>query len=225
MAQLPNLPLPGALKAPLRDALRGAAQMAGKADEALTPFKSALPDPVRTALREMVNSFEGGAKALLGPRITAQTIADAAAFLNGSAVNAATAAASAKVLAFAWDSRPETSGIMLSEALTGICLTTLGGETDHHAARVLLALRQAHVAGELPGLPVQPAPEALTQRDMHLAGLATWLLASRAETIEAETELLDLALALTAAYRTEILSAMDSLEDLSERLTTMAGHL
>ena len=52
-----------------------------------------------------------------------------------------------------------------------------------------------------------------------------WLLAARADTMEAEQKLLHLAGAMSVAMKTEILAAVDQPDQIAEHLRALSDHL
>lgn len=225
------LPLPQALQMPLRDAFRGLSTVGGLAEDALEPFASALPERAREALGGALRAIEGMGAKLIDPQVSHEDVGLAASVLKGEARATKDIGRCAVVLAFAWNATPADGDFhpVLSETLTTARLSML--KTDHadapgeHAAAVLHLLRDARVAGELPGFPSKLSDDERSAIDLRLFAIAIWLLSERAATMEAEVRLLDMALALTRAYEADILASMNDREVLARTLRSLSGHL
>ncbi|GIX13456.1 MAG: hypothetical protein KatS3mg118_1415 [Paracoccaceae bacterium] len=224
--RLPSLPVAQALSMPLRDALRGLAGVADLTEELLEPLRRAVPAPVLDALR----ALEGRGARLLEAGISEADIGAAAAFLAGPSARRSDAFACARVLAFAWDHlrRREEPSLLLSEVLTAARLGTIADRTagpPMRAAQLVLALRDAHVAGRIPGLPVTLDEGEKAAIELRLCGLAVWLLAERGTSLAEEVRLLDLADALVAAESARLRAAMGDPAALAQALHEISDHL
>lgn len=220
---------PKAVQMPLRDAFRGLATVAELTEEAMEPLVHTLPDPVRAVLRNVIRKIEGAGSELIGPHVTYDDIQRAAAFIGGRSYGGGDIGLCATVLGFAWDKVRKTENFhpFLSETLASVRLSRLHktGTPSEQATLVLRALKENHIAGRLPGVAIEPSETERKEVDLRLFSIVVWLLAERAETLEEELQLLDMALALTRAYETRVLEAMEESADLDGLLQSLSGHL
>lgn len=230
MTRGPEIKLPQALQMPLRDLLRGLSSFAEATEEALEPAAALLPQPMRDTFGAALRRIEGESHRLVRPAVSHSDIAVAAAYLSGQSTDLAQAETCARVLALAWDQMQggkELAQTMVSEtiAATRLAATRSVGDPCAVAAAIFLDLRRSHVAGHFPGLPVPASEAEQAAIDLKLIAFFIWLLAERGADLDSELQLLDMAMALTQAFRDDVLSSTGEAAALSERLRMLSQHL
>lgn len=223
MDQRPGPPDPRLLKMPLRDVARGLKGAAVITQDVLAPVVAALPGPLQSALSDALSAIKSQGKSVLTLIVQPPEIEAAAQFVAGRSDDAA---ASAKVIAFAWDHL--NLGDLASETVLASHLSQItsdGESPETHAASVLLAMADSNAFGKLPGV---PGLEGVAERAQIAAALVAptiWLLAEREDTLEDELHLLDLARALTEAFQSDVRAALTEEDKLGPLLKMLAQHL
>lgn len=217
---------------PLRDILRGMASFAEATEDMLEPAVQAMPAPMRHALSTAMQAIEGTGERLLAPHVSGQDIQRASAFLNRVVDGRGDAECCARVLAFAWERMRTPDAAfhdMLSETVAASRLDALrrapGLTPSDFAAQLFLDLRAWHVAGSAPGLPVSQTDDQQEAIDLKLFAFLIWLLAVRSPEDLPEEQLLEMAMALTQAFRADVLAAISDSTALSGQLQTLSDHL
>lgn len=217
---------------PLRDLVRGITSIAESTEIALEPVISSLPLGTRDALVGGLHAIEERRARFLEPQISHDDIRLAADFLRGTANEPRDAECCARVLGFAWGCMrrvDERSHDILSETLAASRFVAMRNapaiSESEHSAQLFLDLRSWRVVGSLPGLPISEAAAQREAIDLKLFALTVWLLTDRAENLEAEIDLLNLALALTHSLRSDILLAVTNSTLLAAQLQIVADHL
>lgn len=210
-----------ALRMPLRDALRGAATLAGGAEEALESAAAILPEPLREGFRAGLRAARSAGRGLMTAPIDAADVAAAADMLAG---RARAPDALATVAAHAWAHlRPAEQGHLMSETLLAARLAALSipGRTGaERAAHLVTALRRSPALARVPGAAAggEGAEDALD-------AIAVWLLAARGADMAEEEALLDLAAALVPATRRAAPGPGGEPAARAAHLQTLADHL
>ena len=78
---------------------------------------------------------------------------------------------------------------------------------------------------EWPGLPVDASDTDQRRVDETLLAILVWLLADRAESLEGEVQLLDMAVALVRAYSPEIPATKNDVAPIATLLRSLSDHL
>lgn len=215
-------PILAALRMPLRDALRGAATLAGGAEEALEPAAALLPEPLRAPFRAGLRAVRSAGRGLMTAPIGMAEVAEAAAMLEGRAAAPETLAT---VATYAWAHlRPAGQGHLMSETLLAARLAALsipGRTPAERAAHLVADLAHSPAIARLPG----PRREGGDGVEDALAAVVVWLLAARGGDMAEEEALLDLAAALVEATRPGAPRAGDDPAALARHLQTLADHL
>lgn len=232
-----RLPLPRALKMPLRDVLRGVTTVADLTEEILEPATALLPGPVQSTFRSALATFEGAGASAVTPRIDPADIARASAYLQGVDVSRDALETFVNVLAFAWErgqAGHDGQHLLFSETVAAARLATaeianagkrVAGIVHARAAALLTVLRKSTAASRLPGIPMTPGEKERASIDRTLLAAFTWLLSERALDLGEEERLLELALALIQALGDDALDGMDDQALLAEQLQSQADHL
>ncbi|MEM7042138.1 MAG: hypothetical protein AAF543_04930 [Pseudomonadota bacterium] len=232
MSRRSNLPLPRALKMPLRDVLRGVATVADITEEVLEPAAALLPTPVRSSFRSALATFEEAGNRAVTPTVDLADIARASAFLRGKDTSREAVETFVNVLAHVWEKTRSRHGdhtLLFSETVAAASLVVRqSGERRTayaHAAAILTSLRKANVASKLPGMPVAPSKEEQAYIDQSLLSASVWLLSERGSTLAEEERLLELAFALIQALESDALTGMADEKLLAEQMKSLAEHL
>lgn len=227
-----RLPLPRALKMPLRDILRGVTAVADLTEEVLEPATALLPSPVQSTFKSALATFEGAGVRAVTPSIDAADIQRAASYLKGTDTSRDALETFVNVLAFAWERAQaghEDQYLLLSETVAAASLTISGGgeaETAQaRAADLLLALRKTNAASRLPGIPMTPSEEERDYVDQILLATTVWLLSERALNLAEEERLLELSRALVQAIGDEVRDGFADRDLLAGQLRSLADHL
>lgn len=231
MNRLVDLPFARVLQMPLRDAFRGLSTLAGLTEEAFEPLGSVLPERVRSNLAETFRRIEGMGADAIRANVSLEDIRQAVAALTGKARRLGNLKRCAIVFAFAWDRAFEHEDIhpLLSETLASARLSQTkgasGSSPGKNAATILRLLRDTHVAGGVPGLPLGLSESERTVIDLHLFAITIWLLSVRAATMDEEMQLLDMALALTCVFEREVMASINDHDTLAATLDHLSEHL
>lgn len=235
MTQRPKLPLPRALKMPLRDILRGVTTVADLTEEALEPATALLPDAVQSTFRSALATVEGAGASAVTPNIDHVDILRASGFLNSTDTSRDALETFVSVLAFAWERAASGDGdqhLLLSETVAAASLAMIDmGDKRARAipyergAALLLALRKANAASRLPGMPMTPNEQQRAYIDRTLLAAFVWLLSERALDLAEEERLLELSLALIQALGSDTAQGFEDQAQLAEQLQNLASHL
>jgi hypothetical protein len=230
-----RLPLPRALKMPLRDILRGVTTVADLTEEVLEPATALLPSPVQSTFKSALATFEGAGASAVTPRVDQDDIARASAFLFGSDTSRQALETFVNVLAYAWEHMQagnDDRHLLLSEtvAAASLAVTARGDAKTAHAraATLLMALRKTNAASRLPGIPMTGPMTSEEERvyiDQILLAATAWLLSDRALGLAEEERLLELSMALVQALGEEVLEGFADQTSLAEQLKSLADHL
>ena len=221
---------PPNIQQPLRDIMRGVGLFAEMTEDTLEPAANLLPGPFRQTFRCVLTSLEAVGSRAVAPPLDVQAIASAAQFVR--VPNSDGAARLVQVLAFAWQKasalRTERH-FLFSEVVTARALNTLQLATDVspqvRCALIFKTLTKAHPMGRMPGVDSNLSAEDETQVSLFLFAALVWLMTERAATLDAEEQLLDLALALTMAKKDAVAQSFDDLEHVAQALQNMADHV
>ena len=232
MKQHSRLPLPRALKMPLRDILRGVTTVADLTEDVLEPATALLPGSVQSSFRSALATFEEAGASAVTPRIGPADIARASSYLHGTDTSREALETFVSVLAFAW-ARAQAGDVerplLLSETVAAASLAIIGkGDAKtsfERVAALLMALRKTNAASRLPGIPVTPGEEERAHVDRLLLAVSVWLLSERAPGLAEEERLLQLSLALIQALGEEVLEGFADQPQLAEQLQWLAEHL
>ncbi len=227
-----KLPLPRALKMPLRDILRGVTAVADLTEEVLEPATALLPGPVHATFKSALATFEGAGARAVTPSIDAADIARAASYIKGKDSSRDALETFVNVLAFAWE-RAQTGNedqyLLLSETVAAASLAVGSkGEVEAaemRAADLLLALRKTNAASRMPGIPMSPGEEERAYIDQILLATTVWLLSERALDLAEEERLLELSRALVQAIGDEVRGSFADRDQLANQLRRLADHL
>ena len=233
MRRRSSLPLPRALKMPLRDMLRGVATVADVTEEMLEPAAALLPKPVQSSFRAALATFEDAGHRAVTPTVDLADIARAAAYLRGKDSTRTALETFVNVLAHAWEralSADDTrQHLLFSETVAAASLAVRrqgASKTPYrHAAAVLASLRRANAASKLPGTPMASSENEQAYIDRSLLSSAVWLLSERGSTLKEEERLFELAFALTQALENDMQLGMADEGVLAERIENLAEHL
>lgn len=227
-----RLPLPKALKMPLRDILRGVTTVADLTEEVLEPATALLPGPVQATFRSALSSFDQAGARAVTPRIDMADIAGAKAYLEGGDQNSGALQTFIGILAFVWElahSRHRDQQLLFSETVAAARLAIRGRSDERtvyaRAASILICLRRANAASRFPGTPMTPDEGEGAYIDQVWLSAVVWLLTERASTIDEDIRLLELAFALCDALEEEIMTDMEDEGRLAESLQSLANHL
>ncbi|MBO6638699.1 MAG: hypothetical protein JJ920_07325 [Roseitalea sp.] len=232
MREEPAIPRLTPLQLPLRDALRGVATLAEVTEDLLEPAAALLPGAIRDGFRSAVHAIEGAGKRLMTAPITLDSVRTASGVLSQGAGDRDALATSAIVIAYAWEHLRDAGHehhLMISETMLaghmGSGAALVGATATERAASLVVDIRGSAVIGRPPGVPAMGGDEDRAAIDAGLVTIMVWLLAIRAETMEEEEKLLDLAFALVTAMQHETRTAMADPEKLSGHMTSLAAHL
>lgn len=220
------------LQMPLRDALRGVASLADATEDMLEPAAQLLPEPLRSRFQSALGALERAGKRLVHSPVDTDQIAAASRFLAATETDRPAADACARVLVYAWEHLNEASvdhRHLISETIVADRLYRSRGTSDtageSFAAAAIADLRTSSAIGLMPGLARGITAEEETEVDLALLAIAVWLLSDRAETLEEEEKLLDLAMALVRALEDEARGAFDEVSGLARFLSDTSSHL
>ena len=230
MKRTPPFPFLPDLETPMRDALRGVANFAEATEEALEPAAQLLPEPLRAGFHRAIKSIETTGKYLSHRDIQHRQIETASAFAAGQVEGRAAAGDFAKVVCFAWEHLQHATDLprfMISETiLVNRCARhSSQGPGAVHAAGLVRLIRKSSAIGRMPGIADGIGSEDRDQIDLALMTVMVWLLAARADTLNAELTLLELAMALATAIRRDIAAAMDDQARVADILAASSAHL
>ncbi|MEM8948184.1 MAG: hypothetical protein AAGA21_04960 [Pseudomonadota bacterium] len=227
-----RLPLPRALKMPLRDILRGVATAADVTEEVLEPATALLPGAVQTPFRSALAAFEQAGSRAVTPTIDASDIAVAKDYLKGVDQSRNALETFVSVLAFVWEralSRHGNHQLLFSETVAAASLAVGAGGDDKtsyaRAAAILTRLKKANAASRVPGTPVALSEEEGVYVDKTWLSASVWLLSERAPNLTDDIRLLELAMALTEALENDVIIAMADEVLLIETMQSLAEHL
>lgn len=215
----PSPPSLRALALPAKDLARGLKHGLEQSRRLTAPMREALPDPVRDFARGVVAELEGLAGSA---REAVGGGARRAGSLARIAAEADPALAFARAASFGFEvalARLGRADLMASETLAAVAWRSAGGTGPEAAARLVLALEQAHVAGLVPGTPLGIGTGEA--RVLRLAGAAVllWMLVER-DVRDDEAGLLGLCLDVIGTIEAEVLAA--GAEDLARMLQQYA---
>lgn len=232
MREQPPIPRLTALQLPLRDALRGVATLAEVTEELLEPAAALLPGTVRDGFRSAVHAIEGAGKRLMTAPITLDSVRASSRVLSQGAGDRDALATMAVVIAYAWEHLRDAGHehhLMISETMLAGHLASgsaLAGSTAPERAASLVAdIAGSAVIGRPPGMPAVGSDADRAAIDTGLVSIMVWLLAMRAETMEEEEKLLDLASALVTAMGEETRAALVDRALLAGHMESLAAHL
>lgn len=232
MNRRPSLPLPRALKMPLRDILRGVTRIADLTEEVLEPATALLPASLQSSFKSALATFESAGASAVTPRIDPVDIVRASAFLHCTDTSRDALETFVNVLAFAWEHAQAGSDgqrLLLSETVAAASLAMIGkGDAKtayERAAALFMMLRKSHSASRLPGIPMMPSEDERAYIDQTLLAASVWLLSERADDLVEEERLLELSLALVQALGNEMLEDFVDQALLADQLKRLAEHL
>ncbi|MCR9122436.1 MAG: hypothetical protein NXH91_09180 [Phyllobacteriaceae bacterium] len=232
MREQPPIPRLTALQLPLRDALRGVATLAEVTEELLEPAAALLPGTVRDGFRSAVHAIEGAGKRLMTAPITLDSVRTASGVLSYGTRDRDALATMAVVIAYAWEHLRDAGHehhMMISETMLAGHLASgsaLAGSTaPERAASLVTDIAGSAVIGRPPGVPAMGSDADRVAIDTGLVSIMVWLLAMRAETMEEEEKLLDLASALVSAMAEDTAAAMVDHDRLAGHMEALAAHL
>ena len=227
-----RLPLPRALKMPLRDILRGVTTVADVTEEVLEPATALLPGPVQATFRSALATFDEAGTRAVTPSIDMADIAKAKAYLQGTDKNREALEIFVNVLAFVWEralTRHREQQLLFSETVAAARLAVRGRGIEPtgyaRAAAILTCLRKANAASRLPGTPVATREGEGVYVDKIWLSACVWLLSERAPALAEDIRLLELAFALTDALEQDVVTDMGDEKLLAETLESLADHL
>ena len=229
MREAPFIGFFSGLQRPIRDGLRGIASIADAAEEALEPAAELLPEPVRSRFHGALVAIENVGKRLASSPVSHEDVMQASSFLAGETSEPTDRTVTATVICHAWEHLHDeggTKGLLISETIVADSIGTPHDDAnaEGRAAGILLGLLDGNAVGPMPG--IRPAnKEQRAEAGMSLMAIFVWLLSSRAENLEEEQELLDLAMALVVAIRNDVQSALDDQSRLTELLLGTSRHL
>ena len=216
------------LRMPLRDALRGMAAVVnpGRQEARKTPLMRATF--LEDLLRSSVDRFGAAASRILKSNLDQGQIMCAARFVVGAGNDTADGYCFVRVASFGWEhlrSRFQSTRELFSETIASTRVmkqTTNGLGGGGNAARMLQRLRKSNTIGLPPGLRRHRSSGEQAVVDINLFAILLWLCAARSDEPSQELRLLDLALILTEAHRSDVVGAMDDIHGLAglfDRLT------
>ncbi|MEQ8923968.1 MAG: hypothetical protein RLP08_18070 [Marinovum algicola] len=220
------------LQMPLRDALRGVANLSEATEEALEPALRLLPEPLRSGFHDALKSVEGAGKRLLNAPVDLADLTRAQRVLTGGTHDAEAARACAWVICHAWEHLQGT-GLghrhLISETILATQLQTPqsapGAPAAWNAARVIGQIRASSAIGRIPGFVGTVTEPEKQDTDLALIAIAVWLLSDRAERMDQEEGLLDLSAALIRALHDGAPAPADNPDALARFLENASAHL
>jgi len=232
MQRTPPFPFLPDFEMPLRDAMRGVANLAEATEEALKPVAVLLPEPLGEGFRNAVRTIESTGKRLIVRPLQHDQLVEASNFAMGKLRGARAARTFAKVFCFAWEhiqDKRAAPRYLISETL-------IAGEAAFmhpdrptpppaFAAELVDAIRKSAAIGRIPGLATNFHATEKSDIDMALVTIMVWLLAARAASVTEDLTLLDLAGALVAVTRPDIEGAIRNPEELVVILQNTSTHL
>ena len=220
------------LKMPLRDALRGVATLADAAEDKLEPASALLPERLRLRFHTALKSVERAGKRLIVAPIDMGQIEAASRFVNGKDTSREARQACTLVILFAWDHLSEASvdhHYLISETIIADRLSRAAETSEatgaDFAAVLVGDIRRSSAIGRMPGFARRIHSGEETEVDLALLAIATWLLSSRAETLDEEEKLLELSLALVRALHADVPDLFDDGSKLARFLAETSSHL
>lgn len=230
MKRTPPFPFLPDLETPLRDAMRGIANFAEATEDALEPAANLLPEPLRAGFQKAIRSIEATGRHLIDRELKQNQIVSARDFAIGQAQDSGSAKDFSKVVGFAWEHlQHATDGprFMISETILArkSAQHFEKGVGSAHIAGLVEAIRKSSAIGRMPGIADGIGAEDRSQIDMMLLAIMVWLLATRADGLEEELTLLELAMALVTAIKGDMVAAMDDQAKLADILAATSAHL
>ena len=230
MKRTPPFPFLPDLETPMRDAIRGIANFAEATEDALEPAAQLLPEPLRAAFQGAIRSIETTGRQMIERGLAQEQISSAAGFAIGLGRVSGSAKDFSKVVCFAWEHLQDaTNGprFMISETILARKSAQQHGKEvgAAFAAGLVEAIRASSAIGRVPGLADGIGAEDRSQIDLVLVAILIWLLATRADALDEEVKLLELAMALVTAIRDDIIAAMDDRAKIADILAASSAHL
>ena len=230
MKRTPPFPFLPDLETPMRDAMRGIANFAEATEDALEPAALLLPEPLRAGFQKAIRSIETTGRQMIGRSLTQEQIETAADFAIGQGRNPGSAKDFSKVVCFAWEHLQHTTDgprFMISETILAMKSAQQAdkGAGAAHTAGLVEAIRKSSAIGRMPGIADGIGFEDRSQIDLVLVAIMVWLLATRADALDEEVKLLDLAMALVTAIKGDIVAAMDDTAKVADILAASSAHL
>ena len=228
--------LMGPVAPPLRDLLRGAKTAAEVTGESLAPASKLLPGTLASLFRTTLETLEASGRSLVANPPSAEDIHAASRYLAGVETIPRTIDNFVSVFGYGWDKcvaneRPRQR-LQFSETIAGLKVAALAGETgaacDHesHAARVIVAMRDVHATGRVPGTPIMLKAEQRLQANVAMFAVALWLLADRPDDHSEEDRILDLSHALTNSQGSEeLFSEFADVKAIGFELARLRKHI
>lgn len=218
------------LKQPLRDIMRGVGLFAEMTEDTLEPAANLLPSPVRRTFHGVLTSLEAVGNRAVSPSLDAQIIGVASDYLQFDSADGPKSLV--KCLAFAWQKasalRTERH-FLFSEVVAARALDTLRVAPDlapHlRSAMIFNSIVKSRPVGRMPGVDPSLSAEDEIQVSLFLFATLVWLSTERANTLDEEDQLLDLALALTMAKRDVVSKGFDDLDKVGHALRDLADHV
>ncbi|MGY6548902.1 MAG: hypothetical protein ACXIU7_07850 [Roseinatronobacter sp.] len=216
------------LTMPLRDLFRGMRQVGRRAD-ALGAVPAALRAGFKRIEARLVPSLKDALHAH-DLRAAAAWVATGTGSDGTGSDGTGSEAAFLKVLAHLWDksvAEQDRAVVIYSELLAQRRLHSLpaGSTGPARAAAILRALRDSHVFGPAPGLPLPLDAADQDHLDSLLAAVLIWLLAERETTLAAESWLFDLAVVLVGSDLPRLQASLADPAQLADLLQDLAGQL
>lgn len=230
MKRTPPFPFLPDLEIPMRDAMRGVANFAEATEEVLDQAAKLLPEPLRAGFQKAIRSIETTGRQLIDRGLNQDQIVSAGDFAMGRVCDRDVAKGFAKVVCFAWEHihhATDAPRFMISETILGMLSAQ---QPEHgvgatHTAALVQAIRKSSAIGLMPGIAGGIGSEDRSEIDLVLMAIMVWLLSSRADTLEEEMKLLELALALVTAIKDDVVASMDDQAKLADILAASSAHL
>ena len=215
---------------PFRDALRGAASVAGKAEHILSPAAELLPPPLKAGLHDTLSSLEELGKRLVQPSLDQAMIAATGRFLLGDQTESATSTEAANVFVNAWESLKDfglAQSHLMSETLAAdrFARAPNGLAGTDRVAAILIDLQDALAVGPAPGLVAASSPTEKQELSVGLIAIAVWAIAKRADQAVDEPTLLSLSFAMVKAIMLDTDRCTTDAAYLAELLDELSAHL